>query len=132
MEINVNKTIEEMENCVWPDSTYNSYVAKKTNEFRKVPIKDLTPEACRLLIEQEIGIEYVLPTAIEMLEENILISGDLYDGDLLNTVANIKVIYWDKNKTLLYKFKMLFETNTIEDDEINRAKEKLNSIKKFA
>ena len=132
IQIDTNKSIELIENTVWPEPIYDSYVIKKSYEYRKLPINLLTVEACRLLIEQEIGINYILPTTIDMLKNDILISGDLYDGDLLNAVVNIKRDYWECNKSLYNELKKLIETCNVNDEEIEKAKGILNKLGNFA
>ena len=46
------------------------------------------------------SLEYTLPLALTMLEQNILASGDMYCGDLLSVVAQIEDGFWQKNPEL--------------------------------
>ncbi len=51
-----------------------------------------------LAISQEYGLDYVLPLAIELLENNLLIDCVFYEGDLLYAVLSINKEYWQTNK----------------------------------
>ena len=53
------------------------------------------------MIGQNIGLEYLLPLALESLEDNLFTQGDLYAGDLLDMVLNVKAEFWRSNP--LYK-----------------------------
>ncbi|PTX18272.1 hypothetical protein C8N40_10671 [Pontibacter mucosus] len=46
------------------------------------------------MIGQNIGLRYLIPLALDKLDENILADGDLYDGDLLQVVLKSDKEYW--------------------------------------
>jgi len=72
-----------------PGDTELSVVCYK---LRRKPIDGLTTEELRLLIGQNLGLVHLLPLALARLEENPLISGDMFDCDLLYTVVNCKMV----------------------------------------
>ena len=96
----VSKTLEELESDYWDDPDFCSSLVVTCHELRKVPITELSSENLRLLIVQKIGLLYLLPLAIEKLEFNLLESGDMYYGDLLNAVASVDDVFWVKNPEL--------------------------------
>ena len=49
------------------------------------------------MIGQNFSLDYLIPLAIEKLNEDILAEGDLYKGDLLLAVVNSQPDYWDKS-----------------------------------
>ncbi|MEO4000233.1 contact-dependent growth inhibition system immunity protein [Mesorhizobium sp. CAU 1732] len=59
-----------------------------------LPLKDQTVETIRLLLGQGIAVDVLLPRALEILELNILASGDMYDGDLLSACQRLPASYW--------------------------------------
>lgn len=65
----------------------------------------------RTLISQKIGIQYLTEIALELLDENI-VTGDLFEGDLLLSVSKIPSEYWNQNRSKLEKLKVLVESNT--------------------
>ncbi len=95
-----SKSLEELEGEVWAAPTFESNVAKKSYRLRKVPLSELTAEDLRFLIGQLISLEYTVPLAIDLLERNILASGDMYIGDLLRIVAEIGDGFWRENVEL--------------------------------
>src|SRR5687767_13713337 len=65
------------------------------------PLSELTIEDLRLLIAQSIGLNYVIPIALQRIEENPLVSGDFYEGDLLEAVLSVEKEFWLKHPVLL-------------------------------
>ncbi len=46
------------------------------------------------MIGQSIGLEYLVPIALNKLEVDCLAEGDFYPGDLLVSVLSIRSDYW--------------------------------------
>jgi CDI immunity proteins len=90
----LSKTIEELEGKVWPYNSFQSHVVQESQRLRKVPLKELTPAGMRLLITQGIGLEYVVPLALEVLAKAPLIEATFYAGDLLLAVLQVPSEYW--------------------------------------
>ncbi len=65
--------------------------------LRKVPLNRLTVEDLRLLIGQGIGLQYLVPIALEFLEVDPLVEGDYFPGDLLKNVLAVKDAYWHEH-----------------------------------
>lgn len=92
------KSIEILENNFWKEVSGDcSYVTREIYILRKKPIKNLEIEDIRLLISQNIGVNFILPISLEILESNILAEGDYYPGDLLKSVLSISKQYWFQN-----------------------------------
>lgn len=94
----LNKTLEQLENDYWPTVNYQSDLIEKCSRYRKVRLKELTIENLRLLIGQSIGLEYLIPLAIDQLIENVMAEGDYYEGDLLKSVLKADKEYWKKHR----------------------------------
>jgi len=90
-------SLENLENVSWDIPEHNSNLALKCFELRKIPIGNLTIEDLRLLIGQELGLDFLIPLALETLEDNTFSQGDLYSGDLLDVVLKVRKPFWDKN-----------------------------------
>ncbi|MFI5129797.1 MAG: contact-dependent growth inhibition system immunity protein [Chitinophagales bacterium] len=93
-----DKTLEQLENEVWGEPGYPSHLVITVHKLRKKPLEDFTIEDLRIVIGQSFSLEYLIPIAIEKLQVNILAEGDMYDGDLLNSVLSADPTYWQKNK----------------------------------
>ncbi len=82
------------------NSKFLSHLTITCYELRKKPISQYSVKNLRILIGQRIGLNYLIPLAIEQLEDNALSSGDLYDGDLLESVVSIGNNFWLANPEL--------------------------------
>ncbi|MDQ2088017.1 contact-dependent growth inhibition system immunity protein [Herbivorax sp. ANBcel31] len=91
------KTLEEIEGQDLGESNFNSYLVTTCQELRKKPISSFTVEDLRIMIGQNIGLNYLIPLALEILEDNLFSQGDLYSGDLLNQVLKVSKDFWESN-----------------------------------
>jgi len=108
-----SKSIEQLENDYWNDQVkFPSNLVINCHKYRKIPIKDLTIEQIRLLISQKIGIDYLTEIAIEKLEQNILVEGDLDEGDLLEAVLGLPTKFWNEKPTEFRTLQSLVERNS--------------------
>jgi|SRR5688572_17914263 len=96
--IDETKTLEQLENDIWIGSDFPTGLVEKCYRYRKIPIKDLTIEQLRLLIGQNFGLPFLIPKAIKYLEKDLFAEGNLYPGDLLNSVLSVKEDFWKTNK----------------------------------
>jgi len=100
LDLDRSKSLEELENDRWGPPNYDSHVVTECHRLRTIPLRDFTVENLRLMIGQSIGLDYLVPLAIEVLVENPLVSGDCYPGDLLKQVLSIEHEYWKSHPTL--------------------------------
>ncbi len=68
--------------------------------MRRRPIGELTVEDLRLLIGQDIALPYLLPLALEVLRDNPMAEGDMYEGDLLSAVLTRNSAVWTESSGL--------------------------------
>src|SRR5262245_24341322 len=92
-----NATLEELERSNWGEPAYGSQVVTECHRLRRVQLRMLTIENLRILIGQNIGLQFVMPLAVEQLEKNPLAQGDFFPGDLLCSVLRGSPDYWHKN-----------------------------------
>jgi hypothetical protein len=88
--------------------------------LRKKAIQDFEIEDLRILIGQNIGISYLIPMAINQLEDNILAEGDYYPGDLLYSVLSSSQEYWINHLKEFNKLKLIYlqNQNNFENEEL--------------
>jgi hypothetical protein len=91
---NLDKTIRQLQRIDLNTKSWDSGLIKGIYKYIDLPIKVLDIEGLRLLIGQNIGLEYLIPLAIDKLQENILAEGDLYAGDLLKNVLDCNRQIW--------------------------------------
>jgi hypothetical protein len=54
------------------------------------------------MIGQNIGLEFLIPLAIELLRENPFIKGDYYPGDLLSVTMQVERGFWQTHRDLYW------------------------------
>lgn len=116
------KSLETLENNKWPDEKeYVSGLIKRCHEYRKIPVGQLNTGQLRTLIGQQIGLKYLIPVAIDLLENDILVEGDFYPGDLLEAVLKADLKFWNQNKNHRAQILELVEKNIdkIEEEDLN-------------
>ena len=66
----MEKTLEQLENDVWDSSEIMSTLSGTCHRLRKKPIDQFTVEDLRIMLGQDIGTEYLMPKALNILESN--------------------------------------------------------------
>ncbi|MGO4528538.1 contact-dependent growth inhibition system immunity protein [Paenibacillus sp. 2TAF8] len=99
-QVDLTKTLEELEGEYWGEPNYNSSLVIQIHRLRKKPLFELNNEDLRLLIGQQMNLDFILPLALERLIENPFGSGDLYIGDLFCSILRVEKQYWKKHKEL--------------------------------
>ena len=90
-----NATLEELERSNRGEPAYDSHLVTECHRLRRVQLRLLTVENLRILIGQNIGLPFLMPLAIEQLEQDPLAEGDFYPGDLLCSVLCVEPKYWE-------------------------------------
>jgi len=80
------KTLEDLEGVVWGDPEYLSSLVATCHRLRKKPVEEFTTEDLRIMIGQGIGLSFLLPRALDLLEGDPLTAGEYFPGDLLLSV----------------------------------------------
>ena len=111
MQVNLDESIEQIENEYWGEPTYDSHLVTTCHKLRKKPLKDFTVEDLRIMIGQNISLELLIPLAIERLKQNIMAEGDFYPGDLLQNVLRANESYWLQNPGLYNSLTKLYNNN---------------------
>lgn len=118
--IDIELSLEELERDYWKNlDFYPSKLVERCYRFRKIPLKDLTIEQLRTLISQQIGLDFLIPIACEHLEKNILVEGDFYEGDLLESLLSIEKDYWLSHWDLYKNLKIIVQESLHEIEGTN-------------
>jgi hypothetical protein len=103
-----DKTLENLEKSDWGESVNApTNLVKRCQELRKVPLNNFTIEDLRMMIGQQIGLQYLVQLAIEKLSDDLFAEGDLFSGDLLKSVLNVDSALWIKNKIFGQKYELI-------------------------
>ena len=93
------KTLENLEKNYWDNQSYDSHLVKRCHELRKIPLDSFTTEDLRIMIGQQIGLNYLIPLALKTLTIDLFAEGDFFEGDLLKNVLSIETQFWNNNKS---------------------------------
>jgi hypothetical protein len=108
-DVERRKTLTELEGEDWGKPGCDSPLMLECYELRKKPLDTLSIENLRVLIGQQIGLEYLIPVALDFLLENPLVQGDFYPGDLLNNVLMVNYLFWENNLDLKDKLDLIIQ-----------------------
>lgn len=111
MMVDLHKTLEQLDGLVWNEPDYDSHLVRTCHQLRKKPLRAFTIEDLRIMIGQDINLEFLIPIALKQLRQNILAEGDLYEGDLLNNVLASEEEYWKNHRTNWQTLCEIFENN---------------------
>ena len=93
------KTLENLEQDYRAKPAYGSPLVTRCQELRTIPLDQFTTEDLRIMISQEIGLEYLLPLAIEVLTIDLFAEGDFFEGDLLKSIFTIQTDFWNTHES---------------------------------
>jgi len=96
-----DQTLDELECVEWGPPTFDSALATNIHRLRRLPLKQYGIEDLRLMIGQQIGLNYLVPRALDHLEAHVLAAGDFYPGDLLASVARLSDGFWATHQILI-------------------------------
>ncbi|HEV8112383.1 MAG TPA: contact-dependent growth inhibition system immunity protein [Planctomycetota bacterium] len=92
--LDTSKTLDELDPPVWGPASGGSYLITTCHQLRTKPIGEFSTEELRLMIGQQIGLDWLVPLALDVLERDPLTQGDLFPGDLLASVLRVDGSWW--------------------------------------
>jgi hypothetical protein len=90
----LDKSLQELEHSDWGEAKYDSYLVTTIHRLRRIPLRQFSVEDLRIMIGQNIGLQYLIPLALERLREKPLAEGDFCPGDLLKMVLSADPKFW--------------------------------------
>lgn len=89
------QSLQQIEDSDWGDPPADATrLISTVHRLRRKPIGLLTAEDVRLLLGQHVGVPFLVPRALAMLEEDPLCEGDLFPGDLLVSTLHVPLAHW--------------------------------------
>ena len=84
------KSLDTLENYNWgnPVKALTNLV-RRCIGLSKVSIDNFTLSDLRVMIGQKFGLKYLIPLAIEKLQDNIFLDTEFYEGDLLENILKM-------------------------------------------
>ncbi|WP_433299204.1 contact-dependent growth inhibition system immunity protein [Actinoplanes sp. CA-030573] len=95
-----SRSLEEIEDERWGDPPADATrLVTTAYALRKRPVGALDAEGLRLLISQQIGLDTLVPVALDQVEQDPLAEGDFYAGDLLDAlIRRVPDSYWQAHE----------------------------------
>jgi hypothetical protein len=95
-----SRSLEQIEDDYWGDPPADATKLISTAyALHKQPIGTLDVEGLRLLISQQIGLDTLVPLALDHVELDPLAEGDFYPGDLLDAlIRRVPEPYWQAHE----------------------------------
>jgi hypothetical protein len=89
-----SRSLQELEGVDWGEPTYQSSLVTTCHGLRRKPLNRFTEEDLRIMIGQKISLPYLIPLAVERLEDDPLVEARFFRGDLLAVVLRIEEPFW--------------------------------------
>lgn len=119
-DIDFRQCLNELEKKDWGKAPNQSTgLITKIHELRKEPLMNWTNEDYRLMILQQISLEYLVPIVLYRLAKNHFNSGELYIGDLLYAIVRIDEEFWKKHDDLHYELDTIIDSLKIDIETFN-------------
>lgn len=88
------KSLQDLEQDDWGEPDYHSQLVQTCHRLRRVPLGDFTAGDLRIMIGQKISLLFLIPLALENLQEDPLVEASYDPGDLLNVVLDVPETFW--------------------------------------
>ncbi|MTI19437.1 hypothetical protein E1176_00235, partial [Fulvivirga sp. RKSG066] len=88
------KNLDNLEKTNWAEPPFGSKLVQTIHKLRKVPLNEFEVEDMRIMIGQNISLKFLIPLAIEQLQIDLFVDGDLFEGDLLQAVLEVDDSFW--------------------------------------
>jgi CDI immunity proteins len=129
-----SKSLQELEHKDIGEATFHSHLVTECHRLNRVPLKDFTIEDLRIMIGQNISLNFLIPLAMEKLDQNPLAEGRFYAGDLLANALRADLGFWLKSPALASKLieiaERALESPTITKVEFESIQEAYNLFRR--
>jgi CDI immunity proteins len=104
-------SLEQIEDEAWGDPPDDATTLMTTvHNVRRKPIGSLTAEDLRVLVGQKVGLDVLVPRTLARLEQEPLLEGDFYPGDVLAAVLRVPPSYWSGNPEQLTRLERVISS----------------------
>jgi hypothetical protein len=91
-------SLEQIEDDTWGEPPADATKLVKTvYQLRRKPLGALSAADLRVLVAQNVGVDALVPRVLNLLEQDPLLEGDFYPGDVLVAMLKIPADYWSAN-----------------------------------
>ena len=94
------RSLQQLDGQDRGEPTFRSHLVRECRRFRRVPLCNFTAEDLRIAIGQNVGLEYLVPLALERLDDDPFTPGAYYPCDLLVSVLRSDMKFWQRHAKL--------------------------------
>jgi hypothetical protein len=94
------QTLEELDGQRWAPPDVETSLAQTVHRLRRVPLGRFEPRDLWIMIGQGVGLPYLIPKALALLERDAFVEADLSTGDLLIQVFGVDDAFWQHSPEL--------------------------------
>src|SRR5437763_8456834 len=76
----------------------DTWLVRRMTQLSRKPVIQFTNAELGIVIRQRVGLEYVIPIAIDRLSENPFLKAEYYFGDLLSAVLGVSEGFWKSHQ----------------------------------
>ncbi|MBF6166385.1 hypothetical protein IU486_16710 [Streptomyces gardneri] len=103
-------SLEQLDDNVWPAMPPEATRLMRTvHALWRRPIGRLTIEDVRCLLQQNEGVDVLLPRALIQLQWNPLAEGDLFPGDLLVATLRVGHEHWTQDPVAVTRIRIIID-----------------------
>jgi hypothetical protein len=100
MQFDRSKSLQQLDGQDWGEPTFDSRLVTECHRLHRVPLRDFTVEDLRITIGQQIGLDFLVPLALERLADDPFAEGAYYPCDLLVSVLGVEARFWQSHPEL--------------------------------
>jgi hypothetical protein len=104
-----NKSLQQLDGQDWGEPTFDSHLVTECHRLHRVPLRDFSVEDLRITIGQDIGLEHLVPLALERLHDDPFAEGAYYPCDLLVSVLGAEARFWTSHRELRHQLIVISE-----------------------
>jgi hypothetical protein len=117
--IDENLTLQQLDGRDWGDpQTAPTGMVARCLRLRRTPLRDFTLGDLRLLVGQKIGLETIVPRALQHLLSEPLVETEYYPGDLLSVLLLVDEAYWSDHSVELEQLVLIARLVTPTNDKV--------------
>jgi hypothetical protein len=107
--IDRTKSIQELTGDFWPDPGIESYVIRTSHAVRRKPLDSLSLEDIRMGVMQQVGLTYLVPIAIEAVEQDPFAESMHFEAEITLKLLQIPYEYWKRHPALRDRLERVYE-----------------------
>jgi hypothetical protein len=115
-ECDRSKSLQQLGWQDWGEAAYDSHIVTECHRLRRVPLGEFKVEDLRITIAQNLGLEYLVPLALEQLQEDPFAEGAYFPADLLVSVLGANGEFWQTHPDLREQWVILFRTKQTQNE----------------